>query len=130
MLANDPEWFVRLRAVVAVGFLEDKRKVRVLLRAVCDLNRHVRQRAAAILAKMDPDLQDIIAKIVATEDRYALQAFISELERTGRFEAVVKALESETNRRFAAPILLRSLEQGKVSLELAPDTSAPEKVGQ
>ena len=130
VLANDPEWFVRLRAVVAVGFLEDKRKVRVLLRAVCDLNRHVRQRAAAILAKMDPDLQDIIAKIVATEDRYALQAFISELERTGRFEAVVKALESETNRRFAAPILLRSLEQGKVSLELAPDTSAPEKVGQ
>ena len=130
VLANDPEWFVRLRAVVAVGFLEDKRKVRVLLRAVCDLNRHVRQRAAAVLAKMDPDLQDIIGKIVATEDRYALQAFISELERTGRFEAVVKALESESDRRFAAPILLRSLEQGKVSLELTPDAPSSHKVGQ
>ncbi len=130
VLANDPEWFVRLRAVVAVGFLEDKRKVRVLLRAVCDLNRHVRQRAATVLAKMDPDLQDIIGKIVATEDRYALQAFISELERTGRFEAVVKALESESDRRFAAPILLRSLEQGKVSLELAPDAPSSQKVGQ
>ena len=130
VLANDPEWFVRLRAVVAVGFLEDKRKIRVLLRAVCDLNRHVRQRAAAILAQMDPDLQDIITKIVATEDRYALQAFISELERSGRFEAVVKALESESERRFAAPLLLRSLERGKSSLELAPETPPSQKVGQ
>jgi HEAT repeat protein len=123
VLANDPEWFVRLRAVVAVGFLNDKRKIRVLLRAVCDLNRHVRQRAATVLAKMEPDLQDILAKIVATEDRYALQAFISELDRSGRFEAVVNALESQTDRRFAAPLLLRSLERGKASLELSPDRS-------
>lgn len=123
VLANDPEWFVRLRAVVAVGFLNDKRKIRVLLRAVCDLNRHVRQRAATVLAKMEPDLQDILAKIVATEDRYALQAFISELDRSGRFEAVVNALESQTDRRFAAPLLLRSLERGKASLELSPDKS-------
>jgi HEAT repeat protein len=119
VLANDPEWFVRLRAVVAVGFLEDKRKIRVLLRAVCDLNRHVRQRAATVLAKMEPDLQEILTKIVATEDRYALQAFISELDRSGRFEAVVKALESQSDRRFAAPLLLRSLDQGKASLEMA-----------
>lgn len=116
VLANDPEWFVRLRAVVAVGFLEDRRKIRVLLRAVCDLNRHVRQRAATVMARMEPDLQEILAKIVATEDRYALQAFISELDRSGRFEAVVSALESESDRRFAAPILLRSLERGKASL--------------
>ncbi|HEU5337464.1 MAG TPA: HEAT repeat domain-containing protein, partial [Terriglobales bacterium] len=118
VLANDPEWFVRLRAVVAVGFLQDKRKIRVLLRAVCDLNRHVRQRAATVLARMEPDLQEILAKIVATEDRYALQAFISELDRSGRFEAVVSALESQSDRRFAAPILLRSLERGRASLEL------------
>ncbi len=127
VLANDPEWFVRLRAVVAVGFLEDKRKIRVLLRAVCDLNRHVRRRAATVLAKMEPNLQEILAKIVATEDRYALQAFISELDRSGRFEAVVKALESQADRRFAAPILLHSLERGKASLE-TPAQSAPQKV--
>lgn len=128
VLANDSEWFVRLRAVVAVGFLPDKRKVRVLLRAVCDLNRHVRQRAAAVLAKMEPDLGDILAKIVATEDRYALQAFISELDRSGRFDAVVKALESQSDRRFAAPILLRSLEQGKAALEPAPEPDSSQKV--
>ncbi len=127
VLANDPEWFVRLRAVVAVGFLEDKRKIRVLLRAVCDLNRHVRQRSATVLAKMEPNLQEILAKIVATEDRYALQAFISELDRSGRFEAVVKALESQADRRFAAPILLHSLERGKASLE-TPEQPAPQKV--
>jgi HEAT repeat protein len=126
VLANDPEWFVRLRAVVAVGFLEDKRKIRVLLRAVCDLNRHVRQRAATVLARMEPDLQEILTKIVATEDRYALQAFISELDRSGRFEAVVSALQSESDRRFAAPILLRSLERGKASLELQ-GVAAPQK---
>lgn len=123
VLANDPEWFVRLRAVVAVGFLEDKRKIRVLLRAVCDLNRHVRQRAATVLAKMEPDLNEILIKIVSTEDRYALQAFISELDRSGRFDAVVKALESDSDRRFAAPILLRSLNQGKASLELTGNKS-------
>ncbi|HJS98361.1 MAG TPA: HEAT repeat domain-containing protein [Terriglobales bacterium] len=120
VLANDPEWFVRLRAVVAVGFLDDKRKIRVLLRAVCDLNRHVRQRAATVLAKMEPELNEILIRIVSTEDRYALQAFISELDRTGKFDIVVKVLESDSNRRFAAPILLRSLEQGKTSLELTP----------
>jgi HEAT repeat protein len=119
VLANDPEWFVRLRAVVAVGFLDDKRKVRVLVRAVCDLNRHVRQRAATVLAKMEPDLSEILIKIVSTEDRYALLAFISELDRSGKFDIVVKALESDSDRRFAAPILLRSLTQGKASLELA-----------
>jgi len=123
VLANDPEWFVRLRAVVAVGFLEDKRKIRVLLRAVCDLNRHVRQRAATVLAKMEPDLNEILIRIVSTEDRYALQSFISELDRTGKFDIVVKALESDSDRRFAAPILLRSLEQGKASLELTPAKS-------
>ena len=128
VLANDPEWFVRLRAVVAVGFLEDKRKIRVLLRAVCDLNRHVRQRAATVLAKMEPDLQEILTRIVATEDRYALQAFISELDRSGRFDTVVKALESQTDRRFAAPILLHSLERGKASLELPEQPAAPQKV--
>lgn len=124
VLANDPEWFVRLRAVVAVGFLPDQRKIRVLLRAVCDLNRHVRQRAATVLARMEPDLQEILTKIVATEDRYALQAFISELDRTGRFDAVVQALESQTDRRFAAPILLHALQQGKASLDLAPKAAA------
>jgi HEAT repeat protein len=128
VLANDPEWFVRLRAVVAVGFLTDKRKIRVLLRAVCDLNRHVRQRAATVLAKMEPDLQEILARIVATEDRYALQAFISELDRSGRFDAVVKALESQSDRRFAAPILLHSLERGKASLEPAGQAVASPKV--
>jgi HEAT repeat protein len=123
VLANDPEWFVRLRAVVAVGFLADKRKIRVLLRAVCDLNRHVRQRAATVLAKMEPDLNEILIRIVSTEDRYALQAFISELDRSGRFDAAVKALESDSDRRFAAPILLRSLNLGKASLELTGNKS-------
>lgn len=115
VLADDPEWFVRLRAVVAVGSLHDSRKIRVLLRAICDLNRHVRQRAACILATMEPYLTEILDKIIANDDRYALQAFISELDRSGAFESVVKAIHTKS-RGSAVNGLLEALKQGQAAL--------------
>src|SRR5580704_12480992 len=42
-LATDPEWFVRLRAVVALRQIENIGKIGILLRSLCDANRHVRQ---------------------------------------------------------------------------------------
>jgi HEAT repeat protein len=92
-LANDPEWFVRLRAVVALGQVENIGKIRPLLHALCDANRYVRQRAAWALAGMEPQLEQILEDVVATNDDYALQAFISELERSGAIEKVVSAME-------------------------------------
>jgi HEAT repeat protein len=92
-LANDPEWFVRLRAVVALGQVENIGKIRPLLHALCDANRYVRQRAAWALAGMEPQLEQILEDVVATKDDYALQAFISELERSGAIEKVVSAME-------------------------------------
>jgi HEAT repeat protein len=92
-LANDPEWFVRLRAVVALGQIENTGKIRPLLHALCDTNRYVRQRAAWALARMEPQLEQILEDVVATKDEYALQAFISELERSGAIEKVVGAME-------------------------------------
>lgn len=92
-LANDPEWFVRLRAVVALGQVENIGKIRPLLQALCDTNRYVRQRAAWALARMEPQLEQILEDVVATKDEYALQALISELERSGAIEQVVGALE-------------------------------------
>jgi len=91
-LAADKEWFVRLRAVIALCPLDHPGKVHVLLRALCDLNRHVRQRAAWTLARMHQGNEAILEKVVATQDDYALQAFLSELERCGSLEAAMDGL--------------------------------------
>src|ERR1017187_7833768 len=92
-LATDPEWFVRLRAVVALGQIENVGKISILLRSLCDANRHVRQRAAWALARMEPQLDQILEDVVATKDDYALQAFVSELERSGAIEKIVSTFD-------------------------------------
>jgi hypothetical protein len=97
-LAVDKEWFVRLRAVIAMGSLDHAGKIHVLLRALCDLNRHVRQRAAWTLARMHQGKEDILEKVVATQDDYALQAFLSELERCGSLDAALDRLGSIVDR--------------------------------
>ncbi len=88
-LAADAEWFVRLRAVVALGQIENSGKISILLRSLCDANRHVRQRAAWVLARMEPQLHQILEDVVGLKDDYALQAFVSELERSGAIERIV-----------------------------------------
>jgi HEAT repeat protein len=97
-LAVDSEWFVRLRAVIALSALAHPGKIYVLLRALCDLNRHVRQRAAWTLARMHQGKEEILEKVVATEDNYALQAFLSELERCGSLDAALDGLGNIVNR--------------------------------
>src|ERR1700691_5113397 len=92
-LATDPEWFVRLRAVVALGQIENIGKISILLRSLCDANRHVRQRAAWALAQMEPQLDQILEDVVATRDDYALQSFVSELERSGAIEKIVSTFD-------------------------------------
>jgi HEAT repeat protein len=93
-LILDGEWFVRLRAVVALGQVNNVAKTRIVLRALCDANRHVRQRAAWVLVQMEPHLEEILEDVIATNDNYALQAFISELERSGDFEKLFGAFAS------------------------------------
>ncbi len=96
-LAVDSEWFVRLRAVIGLSSLDHAGKVHVLLRALCDANRHVRQRAAWTLARMHQGKEDILEKVVATQDNYALQAFLSELERCGSLDAALDRLGNIVN---------------------------------
>lgn len=116
-LARDEEWFVRLRAVTSLGKFGGTRAVPVLLRAVCDRNRHVRQRAAEALTHV-PDLLGILGEVLTTGDAYALQALIAELDRTGNFDKLLQVLESGT-----LPIgqseslrLLQALESGAQDL--------------
>jgi HEAT repeat protein len=113
VLAADPEWFVRLRAVVALSSFSQPETVRPLLLALCDPNRHVRQRAAWALARREPELEKIFDQIVGTRDRYALEAFVSELERSGGFEKVVQAIQDRSPAESAANILLKGLAAGR-----------------
>jgi HEAT repeat protein len=117
-LATDPEWFVRLRAVVALGQIENVDKIGVLLRSLCDANRHVRQRAAWALARMEPQLEQILQDVVATKDNYALQAFISELERSGAIEKIISGLSGSG--QHSAPAALREVVEGaRKSVEMS-----------
>jgi HEAT repeat protein len=122
-LAADPEWFVRLRAVVALGQVENIGKIKILLRAVCDANRHVRQRAAWVLARMEPQLQQILEDIVATKDEYALQAFVSELERFGAIDKIVGGFDG-SDHSSAPTVLMEALTKARERVELTGKTVA------
>jgi hypothetical protein len=116
-LARDEEWFVRLRAVTSLGKFGETRSVPVLIRALCDRNRQIRQRAAEALTHV-PDLMRVLGEVLTTGDAYALQAMIAELDRTGNFEKLMQLLGSG-----ALPLgqaeslrLLQALESGAQDL--------------
>jgi HEAT repeat protein len=138
-LTADPEWFVRLRAVVAIDTLNHPRSIPALVRALCDVNRQVRQRAATALSRLEPHIEEILERVLATRDAYALQAMISALERSGGLTKLVEALKGPRNPRKAAAILLRALHSASERLysratntpgdddEQPPDESASEE---
>lgn len=118
VMIKDKEWFVRLRAVVALASINHNMRIRPLLYALCDSNRYVRQRAAWALTSIGANLDHILAQVVETQDDYALQAFISELERSGALDQVVEALEQHRD-DSAQSILLDALSIGRQNMELA-----------
>ncbi len=105
VLAGDKEWFVRLRAVIALGTMGDSRKTRTLLQALCDPHRHVRLRAAWTLARMESELPQIVKQVVNMHDNYALQALLSELDALGSLEKVTGWLEHSSDPSFAIDAL-------------------------
>jgi HEAT repeat protein len=111
-LASDPEWFVRLRAAVALGEMRDPRAIPVLLETLCDPNRYVRLRSAAALAQMEGHLERIVHLATQSRDRYALQALLSEMERSGAILKLLKALADPKRKKNAATALLEGLRAG------------------
>jgi HEAT repeat protein len=103
-LAEDPIWFVRLRAIVSLGKLSNPRAVPTLLRGLTDSNRLVRLRAAESLIQLRAatglatfrndmsgksmavdDLEKIgllslLEQVIALKDRYGLHAYVTALE--------------------------------------------------
>jgi HEAT repeat protein len=110
-LAADEQWFVRLRAVVALGELMDPASIRALVGALCDSNRLVRIRAAAALSRFEGKEAKIFQLTLQTRDRYALQAMVSEMERSGRIPELVNDL-ADPDRRPAVELALGAALKG------------------
>ena len=123
-LARDPEWFVRLRAVTALASFPHPRALQILLNAICDANRYVRLRAAGSLVRQQPEILDVLHQVVARRDSYALQAMISELERSGKFSDVLDVLAEPGGRDEAAAMLRDALEAGLAELHHAVKPAA------
>jgi len=117
-LASDDEWFVRLRAVVALGELQDARAIPALLDTLCDSNRYVRLRSAAALAGLESQLDEILELVLESQDRYALHAFLSELERTGEISRLIDALADPQRQALASAALLGALRAGTIRILL------------
>ena len=115
-LVTDPVWFVRLRAVVALAELSTSAAVPLLIRALTDPHQLVRQRAAWGLLKFPQLTATIIRQVVDLRDRYGLQAFVSELERTAMYETALTAIRLDE--RAEAPRLLGALAAARDALQL------------
>ena len=111
-LVDDEEWFVRLRAVVALGELEDPRAIPILLHGLCDRNRQVRIRSACGLSRLKGHVEDIICLALKTQDAYAIQELVSELERSGAIFELVTALGDSRRCARAEAALLAALRGG------------------
>jgi HEAT repeat protein len=114
-LSRDTVWFVRLRAVVAMGKLYDAKAVPHLLTALTDSNRLVRMRAAEALVDFKSELVSIFALAVRTRDRYGLHAFLAALENAGLRERLDMELRQAVSRPSAEiEGLLTVLSAGKL----------------
>ena len=79
-LARDPVWFVRLRAMVSLGKLANRRAIPALLAGLRDANRLVRLRAAEGLVSIGGNMSSIFDEVVQMGDRYGLHAFLAALD--------------------------------------------------
>jgi len=128
-LVKDPVWFVRLRAVVALKQIHDPRVIGPLMAALTDSNRLVRMRAAEGLVDCKSEMIEILARVVATQDRYGFHAYLAALENAGLRQMLETELQGRgvRNKREAAD-LLAVLRAGKLtepkSVEAPADTVA------
>lgn len=111
-LVDDEEWFVRLRAVVALGELEEPRAIPILLHSLGDRNRQVRIRAACGLSRLRGHLEDILCLAMKTQGPFAIEDLVSELERAGGIFELVTALGDPQRKVMAEAALLAALKGG------------------
>ena len=110
-LARDPTWFVRLRAIVSLGKLSDRRGIPALLRGLTDSNRLVRLRAAEALVGLNTKMVPIFQQVVASGDRYGLHAYLTAVENANvlaKLEEELEACASSSEEKERLQSVLRS----------------------
>lgn len=122
-LAKDPEWFVRLRAIVSLGKLCFPPATPFLLHGLTDSNRMVRLRAAEGLIEFKSQLVEIFEKVVALRDQYGLHAYLTALENAG-LQASLDAEIRSSGRggNEMNEILLDVLRTGKLPSPALPES--------
>ena len=130
-LVRDPIWFVRLRAIVSLGRLSDRRAIPSLLRGLTDSNRLVRLRAAESLVGLKTEMVPIFERVVATRDRYGLHAYLTALENAdlrGKLELELQAstrIDKEERKRLQDVLQAGTLpEEEPATAESVPKTAA------
>ncbi len=113
-LSRDPVWFVRLRAVVAIGKLYDTKALPHLLNALTDSNRLVRMRAAEALVDFKSELIPIFTQVVKAHDRYGLHAFLAALENADLRNRLDAELRLAASHDAELDLLLTVLSTGKL----------------
>ena len=96
-LARDPIWFVRLRAIVSLGKLSQRRAIPALLRGLTDSNRLVRLRAAEGLVALSTEMVPIFQQVVAAGDRYGLHAYVTAVENANVFAKLEEELQGSAS---------------------------------
>jgi HEAT repeat protein len=96
-LVRDRIWFVRLRAIVSLGQLSDRRAKPALLRGLTDSHRMVRLRAAEALVGIDTGMADTFAQVLATRDRYGLHAYLTAVENADLLGKLESDLQQSTS---------------------------------
>jgi HEAT repeat protein len=125
-LVRDRIWFVRLRAIVSLGQLSDRRAKPALLRGLTDSHRMVRLRAAEALVGIDTEMAGTFAQVLATRDRYGLHAYLTAVENADLLGKLGSDLEQSTSIGPEEKERLQNvLRSGSLGV---PDKSAPENV--
>ena len=96
-LVGDRIWFVRLRAIVSLGQLADRRAKPALLRGLTDSHRMVRLRAAEGLVGIDMEMATTFAQAAATRDRYGLHAYLTAVENADLLGKLESDLQESTS---------------------------------
>ncbi len=117
---------MRLRAIVSLGQLSDRRAKPALLRGLTDSHRMVRLRAAEALVGIDTEMVGTFAQVVATRDRYGLHAYLTAVENADLLGKLGSDLEQSTSIGPEEKERLQSvLRSGSLDV---PDKSALENV--
>ncbi|HKS81570.1 MAG TPA: HEAT repeat domain-containing protein [Candidatus Acidoferrales bacterium] len=114
-LSKDTVWFVRLRAVVAMGKLRNELATPHILYALSDSNRLVRMRAGEALIGQPGKMAPNFAEAVAMHDRYGLHAYLAALENAGVRPKLEEELRNDKSlKKSDREMLLEVLQSGKL----------------